>query len=164
MIVHRAMLTKQPTLNIFAALPKDAKIETRKQLIKYLADEKNVPGKYTIPLDKVQNHYPMATSNFSDFFCSLEHARNVCPVQLHGYVYEKILKKGVAVCRSNQRPLHPQLLRNPQRLQRPHLQPKNHQHPHPPSLGRNPAHQKRPTNLHPVSTPRLRARNGRLHL
>lgn len=73
------MLTKQPTLNIFAALPKDAQIETRKRLIKYLADEDNVPGKYTIPLDQVQNHYPMATSNFSDFFCSLEHARNVSP-------------------------------------------------------------------------------------
>jgi fumarylacetoacetase len=66
----------QSTLNTFAALP----IHTRAAVRAILTTELVKPGvreKYGIPLEKVKNHFPMETRNFSDFYCSLEHTRNV---------------------------------------------------------------------------------------
>ena len=68
---------QQPTLNTFAAMSKETHIKTRKWLVEFLS--KAIPGKYIIPLSQVQYHFPMSTSNFSDFFCSLEHVNNVQP-------------------------------------------------------------------------------------
>lgn len=66
---------QQPILNTFAAMSKETHIKTRKWLVEFLS--KAIPEKYTIPLSQVQYHFPMSTSNFSDFFCSLEHVNNV---------------------------------------------------------------------------------------
>ncbi|KAL4955938.1 hypothetical protein BDW69DRAFT_159719 [Aspergillus filifer] len=65
----------QSTLNTFASLPKPSQREVRRILQKVLLDE-STKDKYAIPLKDVRNHYPMATKNFTDFYCSLEHTEN----------------------------------------------------------------------------------------
>ncbi|KAL4886828.1 hypothetical protein BJY04DRAFT_176628 [Aspergillus karnatakaensis] len=65
----------QSTLDAFAALPKASRKEVRAILTKELTNP-DVVEKYSIPLNKVTNHYPMDTKNFSDFYCSLEHTTN----------------------------------------------------------------------------------------
>ncbi|RAK95510.1 2-hydroxyhepta-2,4-diene-1,7-dioate isomerase [Aspergillus ibericus CBS 121593] len=64
-----------PTLNTFASLPKETHVQTRAALLDLLSDN-DIRKAYAIPLSKVQNHLPMETKNFSDFYCSLEHTRN----------------------------------------------------------------------------------------
>ncbi|KAL4804402.1 hypothetical protein BDV18DRAFT_30823 [Aspergillus unguis] len=67
----------QSTLNTFAALPKSSQQEVRALLTAHFANTTpESRAKYAIPLDQVKNHYPMETKNFSDFYCSLEHAQN----------------------------------------------------------------------------------------
>lgn len=69
----------QDNLNAFAALPRTSQKEVRFRLTEYLGGntfEKTLDNG-AIPLHEVQNHYPMKTSNFSDFYCSLEHTENV---------------------------------------------------------------------------------------
>ncbi|ODM23063.1 hypothetical protein SI65_00652 [Aspergillus cristatus] len=68
----------QPTLNAFAAMPKEIHFKVRTSLIRYFHG--GLPPSYYIPLDTVTYHYPMDTSNFSDFFCSLEHVKNCAKV------------------------------------------------------------------------------------
>ncbi|KAL3475686.1 hypothetical protein BJX99DRAFT_229125 [Aspergillus californicus] len=65
----------QPTLNTFAALPKTTQSEIR-ALLTTLLSNREIRSKYSIPLGKVTNHFPMETKNFSDFYCSLEHTQN----------------------------------------------------------------------------------------
>ncbi|BCS20853.1 uncharacterized protein APUU_21285S [Aspergillus puulaauensis] len=65
----------QPTLNAFAALPKSSHSQVRDLLTTLLSNADTRP-KYAIPLEKVTNHFPMDTKNFSDFYCSLEHTQN----------------------------------------------------------------------------------------
>ncbi|KAL4908825.1 hypothetical protein BDW74DRAFT_187333 [Aspergillus multicolor] len=65
----------QPNLNTFAALPKSTHSQVRALLTEHLANP-STRAKYAIPLEKVKNHYPMDTKNFSDFYCSLEHTQN----------------------------------------------------------------------------------------
>ncbi|PTU24166.1 hypothetical protein P175DRAFT_0513199 [Aspergillus ochraceoroseus IBT 24754] len=65
----------QPTLNAFAALPKSTRAQVRDLLTKHLADL-DTRKKYAVPLSTVENHFPMETKNFSDFYCSLEHTQN----------------------------------------------------------------------------------------
>ncbi|KAI2888297.1 hypothetical protein CBS63078_2070 [Aspergillus niger] len=64
-----------PTLNKFASLPKEAHVRTRAALVDLLS-KNDIRKKYAIPLSTVQNHLPMETKNFSDFYCSFEHTRN----------------------------------------------------------------------------------------
>ncbi|CAK7211669.1 hypothetical protein SCUCBS95973_001193 [Sporothrix curviconia] len=47
----------------------------RETLQKHLSAS-TVPLPAEVPLSEVQNHFPMETRNFSDFYCSLEHAIN----------------------------------------------------------------------------------------
>ncbi|OJJ88955.1 uncharacterized protein ASPGLDRAFT_62570 [Aspergillus glaucus CBS 516.65] len=68
----------QPTLNAFAAMPKEIRLKVRNSLTRYFHG--GLPPSYYIPLDTVTYHYPMDTSNFSDFFCSLEHVKNCAKV------------------------------------------------------------------------------------
>ncbi|KAB5585768.1 fumarylacetoacetate hydrolase [Coniochaeta sp. 2T2.1] len=66
-------------LNGFAALPPSVRLALRRRLIQALSKpsrhDVHVAAAF-IPLSDVTNHYPMKTSNFSDFYCSLEHTRN----------------------------------------------------------------------------------------
>lgn len=78
----QGLISLQPTLNKFASLPKEAHVQTRAALVDLLSDN-DIRKKYAIPLSKVQNHLPMETKNFSDFYCSFEHTRNVRLPQLH---------------------------------------------------------------------------------
>ncbi|PWY85965.1 2-hydroxyhepta-2,4-diene-1,7-dioate isomerase [Aspergillus heteromorphus CBS 117.55] len=64
-----------PTLNTFASLPKETHVYTRAALTDLLSDDE-IRKTYAIPLSRVQNHLPMETKNFSDFYCSYEHTRN----------------------------------------------------------------------------------------
>ncbi|KAL4735873.1 hypothetical protein BDV11DRAFT_208102 [Aspergillus similis] len=70
----------KPYLNDFASLPIESRRQARQLLRDHLlhnqGDDVVKARRYFIPLDSVQNHYPMRTSNFSDFYCSLEHAQN----------------------------------------------------------------------------------------
>ena len=36
------------------------------------------PSEAFLPLDRVKMHMPMQIGGYSDFFCSLEHCKNVC--------------------------------------------------------------------------------------
>ncbi|KFY83116.1 hypothetical protein V498_08291 [Pseudogymnoascus sp. VKM F-4517 (FW-2822)] len=65
-------------LNAFAALPRSVQIQVRQRLIELLSrpDYVNFLEAALTPLENVTNHYPMKTTNFSDFYCSLEHTRN----------------------------------------------------------------------------------------
>jgi len=153
--------SEQPTLNAFAAMPKEIRLKVRNSLIRYFHD--GLPPSYYIPLGTVTYHYPMDTSNFSDFFCSLEHVKNVRPSP--AFIPQTYtLTKPLIVRQSNERPHNSKLLLNPPSLQRPHLQSENHKHPHPPPPRRNPTISQQPPNLRPNPSPRLRARNGSLHL
>ncbi|KAL3487263.1 hypothetical protein BJX62DRAFT_246153 [Aspergillus germanicus] len=67
----------QPTLNAFAALPIHTRAAVRAILTTELV-KPDVREKYGVPLEKVKNHFPMETRNFSDFYCSLEHTQNCC--------------------------------------------------------------------------------------
>ncbi|PYH92849.1 2-hydroxyhepta-2,4-diene-1,7-dioate isomerase [Aspergillus ellipticus CBS 707.79] len=64
-----------PTLNTFASLSKETHTHTRAALTDLLSDDE-IRKSYAIPLSQVQNHLPMETKNFSDFYCSFEHTRN----------------------------------------------------------------------------------------
>ncbi|KAJ0417865.1 hypothetical protein BJY00DRAFT_195930 [Aspergillus carlsbadensis] len=67
----------QPTLNTFAALPTPTRAQVRAILTTELV-KPVVRSRYAVPLEKVQNNFPMETRNFSDFYCSLEHTQNCC--------------------------------------------------------------------------------------
>lgn len=125
---------QQPTLNTFAAMPKETHIKTRKWLVEFLSNA--IPEKYTIPLSQVKYHFPMSTSNFSDFFCSLEHVNNVQtpftpPNSINEHSTDKLVR------RNDETPHLPKLLLHPQRLQRPHLQSQSHRYTHPSTSGRD---------------------------
>ncbi|KAL2828627.1 hypothetical protein BJY01DRAFT_255282, partial [Aspergillus pseudoustus] len=66
----------QSTLNAFAALPAATRAQVRAVLTTELV-KPEVRSEYAVPLEDVTNHFPMETSNFSDFYCSLEHTQNV---------------------------------------------------------------------------------------
>lgn len=68
----------QGDLNTFASLSRSSQKAVRTKLVHFLSDEDDSPlANAFIPLSDVQNHYPMTTYNFSDFYCSLEHSANV---------------------------------------------------------------------------------------
>lgn len=68
----------KPALNVFATTPKSTQAEVRACLVRFLEGASEADkDKYFIRLSLVTNHLPMATANFSDFYCSLEHAQNV---------------------------------------------------------------------------------------
>ncbi|OJJ50351.1 hypothetical protein ASPZODRAFT_59507 [Penicilliopsis zonata CBS 506.65] len=69
------------TLNIFAALPHETRQKVRGRLIEAV-ETKSISAAAVFPLSDVQNHFPMATGNFSDFFCSWEHTVNSTEVML----------------------------------------------------------------------------------
>ncbi|QKX61163.1 uncharacterized protein TRUGW13939_08310, partial [Talaromyces rugulosus] len=60
--------------NAFAVLPLDVRASFRARIKSGIQD--NSVNEALIPLSKVQYHLPMATRNFSDFYCSYEHAKN----------------------------------------------------------------------------------------
>ncbi|KAE8153039.1 2-hydroxyhepta-2,4-diene-1,7-dioate isomerase [Aspergillus avenaceus] len=68
----------QPNLNLFASSQQAAQAAVRSRLIEFLSGEISQAKKerYFIPLAQVTNHWPMATANFSDFYCSYEHTKN----------------------------------------------------------------------------------------
>lgn len=66
----------QHNWNDFAVLPLDLRASVRARIRSGILD-KDV-DKALVPLSSVQNHLPMHTRNYSDFYCSLEHAKNVC--------------------------------------------------------------------------------------
>ncbi|KAE8165438.1 hypothetical protein BDV40DRAFT_286183 [Aspergillus tamarii] len=67
----------KPALNVFATTPKSTQAEVRACLVRFLEGASEADkDKYFIRLSLVTNHLPMATANFSDFYCSLEHAQN----------------------------------------------------------------------------------------
>lgn len=69
----------KPALNVFASTPQSTQAEVRARLVRFLPSASEADKeKYFIRLSQVTNHLPMETANFSDFYCSLEHARNVC--------------------------------------------------------------------------------------
>lgn len=68
--------------NAFAAQPSSIRQQFRKLLQKWIAgqgtDLSSADAKAaTILLTDVKLHYPMDTRNFSDFYCSYEHTKNV---------------------------------------------------------------------------------------
>ena len=145
MVTDIELSIQQPTLNTFAAMSKETHTKTRKWLVEFLS--KDIPKKYKIPLSQVQYHFPMSTSNFSDFFCSLEHVNNVQtpftpPNNMTGYTTDK------AVRRNDETPHLPKLLLHPQRLQRPDLQSQSLRYTHPPSPRRDARMSNLPTVLH----------------
>ncbi|KAJ5377419.1 uncharacterized protein N7496_004828 [Penicillium cataractarum] len=74
---------KDPYLNDFASLPIESRRQTRQLLcanLLQLQEDRTKADRYFIPLNRVKNHYPMQTANFSDFYCSLEHAQNCCAI------------------------------------------------------------------------------------
>ncbi|KAF7617477.1 hypothetical protein AFLA_006400 [Aspergillus flavus NRRL3357] len=67
----------KPALNVFASTPQSTQAEVRARLVRFLPSASEADKeKYFIRLSQVTNHLPMETANFSDFYCSLEHARN----------------------------------------------------------------------------------------
>jgi len=76
-------LTKQPTLNTFAALPQNVRQQVRQKIIEDIQNS-NVDNECLIPLWKVTMHLPMRIGGFSDFYCSLEHCQNVSSAPLAG--------------------------------------------------------------------------------
>ncbi|KAE8345113.1 hypothetical protein BDV24DRAFT_148533 [Aspergillus arachidicola] len=67
----------KPALNVFASTPQSTQAEVRARLVRFLTGASEADKeKYFIRLSQVTNHLPMETANFSDFYCSLEHARN----------------------------------------------------------------------------------------
>ncbi|KAL2870371.1 uncharacterized protein BJX67DRAFT_345393 [Aspergillus lucknowensis] len=80
----------QPTLNTFAALPNATRKQVRAVLTTQLAENPDdivANPKYATPLQRVTNHFPMDTRNFSDFYCSLEHTQN-CSALLNSAIPE----------------------------------------------------------------------------
>ena len=68
----------KPVLNVFASTPQSTQAEVRARLVRFLEGATEAhKEKYFIRLSQVTNHLPMETANFSDFYCSLEHAKNV---------------------------------------------------------------------------------------
>lgn len=61
--------------NTFAVLSNDIRESFRARLKSGI--ENGDVSNAKIALSEVQCHLPMATSNFSDFSCALEHAKNV---------------------------------------------------------------------------------------
>ncbi|KAJ5281519.1 hypothetical protein N7478_006891 [Penicillium angulare] len=75
----KASIFSKPYLNDFASLHIEIRREARQHLrdgLLQLREDKSKANRYFIPLDLIRNHYPMQTANFSDFYCSLEHAQN----------------------------------------------------------------------------------------
>ncbi|KAB8259489.1 hypothetical protein BDV32DRAFT_159253 [Aspergillus pseudonomiae] len=67
----------KPVLNVFASTPQSTQAEVRARLARFLEGATEAhKEKYFIRLSQVTNHLPMETANFSDFYCSLEHAKN----------------------------------------------------------------------------------------
>ncbi|GAB1199674.1 hypothetical protein APSETT444_009031 [Aspergillus pseudonomiae] len=67
----------KPVLNVFASTPQSTQAEVRARLVRFLEGATEAhKEKYFIRLSQVTNHLPMETANFSDFYCSLEHAKN----------------------------------------------------------------------------------------
>ncbi|KAK5996297.1 Fumarylacetoacetase [Cladobotryum mycophilum] len=64
--------------NAFAILPSDVRTAFRDRLKAGILD--NTINHALLSLSTVQNHLPMVTHNFSDFYCSLEHASNCSKV------------------------------------------------------------------------------------
>ncbi|OAA68004.1 fumarylacetoacetate hydrolase [Niveomyces insectorum RCEF 264] len=62
------------TWNAFAVLPADLRASVRAHLRQGI--QSHAVDHAKIPLSQVQNHLPMDTRNFSDFYCSKEHAQN----------------------------------------------------------------------------------------
>ncbi|KAL7936391.1 fumarylacetoacetate hydrolase [Trichoderma chlorosporum] len=66
-------------LNGFAALPRSVRRAVREKLTQHLSTV-DASSPALIALSEIQNHFPMDTRNFSDFFCSLEHTQNCMAV------------------------------------------------------------------------------------
>jgi hypothetical protein len=79
------MMNVKSTLNHFAALPPDVRSAFRLQLIRDFADGA-IPPSCQIALAEVITHLPMKTNNYVDFYCSLEHAQNVCTLWSEAYL------------------------------------------------------------------------------
>ena len=65
----------QGSWNAFAILSRNSRALVRDRIRHGILS--NAVETAMVPLAKVQCHLPMRTQNFSDFFCSLEHTRNV---------------------------------------------------------------------------------------
>ncbi|KAH8879505.1 fumarylacetoacetate hydrolase [Thozetella sp. PMI_491] len=66
-------------LNRFAALPRAVRKDAREKLMQHLSNASTASAAF-IALSEIENHFPMDTRNFSDFYCSLEHTQNCTAV------------------------------------------------------------------------------------
>lgn len=66
----------QGSLNTFASLPKDLRIAVRER-IQHDVRTEQLGSECLIPLSETTNLMPMEVQGYSDFYCSLEHCRNV---------------------------------------------------------------------------------------
>ena len=66
----------KPYLNDFAALPRKIRIAFREKLQQDIKANA-VPKDCFIPLKDVEMQLPMKIGGYSDFYCSLEHCKNV---------------------------------------------------------------------------------------
>lgn len=82
----KAALNAQTTWNAFAGLPSDHRKAFRRQLQFVLTSHTNStgfnPAKHPayLPLAEITMHLPFDVHNFSDFYCSYEHAKNCSAV------------------------------------------------------------------------------------
>jgi fumarylacetoacetase len=81
-------LNKQTSLNAFAALEAKTRTAVREQIIAAVVNDgnekekkkKKIPETSLYRLADVQMHLPVEIPEYTDFFCSLEHCRNVSRV------------------------------------------------------------------------------------
>lgn len=69
---------KASSWNAFALLHTDVRRKFRVALKAYLSEQNLDDREKFIPTSEVELHFPMETKNYSDFYCSYEHAKNVC--------------------------------------------------------------------------------------
>jgi fumarylacetoacetase len=72
-------------LNAFAALEAKTRTAVREQIIAAVVNdgkkkEKKIPETSLYRLADVEMHLPVEIPEYTDFFCSLEHCRNVSPL------------------------------------------------------------------------------------
>ena len=78
------MYWSQPDLNAFAALPAADRSLVRSVVIEGLSKADSVlftneslNMQAFVPMDQAKMHMPMAVGDYTDFFCSYMHAKNV---------------------------------------------------------------------------------------
>ena len=93
--LNQLLIHQKPTLNSFAALPRQVRVRTRDVIIKLLSDgdsivfrDSDLNQKAFHGLDAVTMHLPMQTTEFTDYSAAQEHVGNVSvrPALIHALV------------------------------------------------------------------------------